>query len=66
MNIFINAKPKAYEAKKVEERALTVGELTDILSNFDEDDRVILRFDNGYSYAPVKENDIISEDDLED
>lgn len=34
---------------------LTVGELIDILSNFDEDLPVILNNDNGYTYGEIVE-----------
>ena len=39
-------------------KTLTVGELIEILSDFDEDLPVYLRNDNGYTYGSITERDI--------
>lgn len=44
----------------------TVGELIEILSDFDEDLPVYLRNDNGYTYGNITERTIIPSEDLEE
>ena len=39
-------------------RTLTVGELIEILEQYDEDRPVYLRNDNGYTYGSITERDI--------
>ena len=36
-------------------RTMTVGELVDVLSQYDEDTPVYLSFDNGYTYGGITE-----------
>lgn len=45
-------------------RTMTVGELIDFLSNYDEDTPVYLSFDNGYTYGGITEGRF--EDDCEE
>lgn len=39
-------------------RTLTVGELIEILQEYDEDREIYLRNDNGYTYGSIKEYDL--------
>ena len=39
-------------------RTLTVGELIELLSDYDEESFVYLRNDNGYTYGSITEHDI--------
>jgi len=62
--VFINANNNGYVPSECGS-TLTVGELIELLSSyFDEDQPVYLRFDNGYSYGSLTENDIITAEDL--
>ena len=62
--LFINANNNGYEPSQCG-RTITVGELIDLLSDFDEDMPIYLKFDNGYSYGSIREDDFI-EDIVED
>ena len=62
--LFINANNNGYEPSQCG-RTITVGELIDLLSDFDEDMPIFLKFDNGYSYGSIREDDFI-EDIVED
>ena len=62
--LFINANNNGYEPSQCG-RTITVGELIDLLSDFDEDMPIYLKFDNGYSYGSIREDDFI-EDLVED
>lgn len=44
-------------------RTLTVGELIEILGEFDSDQPVFLRNDNGYTYGSITERDINTAED---
>lgn len=46
-------------------RTLTVGELIEILSEFDEDRPVYLCNDNGYTYGSITENDLSASEDFD-
>lgn len=46
-------------------KTLTVGELIEILSEFDEDRPVYLRNDNGYTYGNITERTIFLSEDIE-
>jgi hypothetical protein len=61
--LFINANNNGYEPSQCGS-TLTVGELIEILSYFEEDQPVFLRFDNGYSYGSIEECDLITADEL--
>ena len=61
--LFINANNNGYEPSKCG-RTLTVGELIELLSYFDEDRPVYLRFDDGYSYGSIGEYDFNTAEDL--
>ena len=61
--VFINANNNGYEPSQCVS-TLTVGELIELLSDFEEDRPVYLRFDNGYSYGALTEYDILTAEDL--
>jgi len=61
--LFINANNNGYEPGQCG-RTLTVGELIELLSDFDEDRPVYLRFDNGYSYGSIDEDNLITTEEL--
>lgn len=54
---------EAYRPLDIAEQkhTLTVGELKEILEDYDEDLPVILNFDNGYTYGSVKLRNITEE-----
>lgn len=37
--------------------AISIGELKEILDEYDEDDKIMLRFSNGYSFGNISEDD---------
>ena len=45
-------------------RTLTVGELIELLEQFDSDRPIYLRNDNGYTYGSITEEDINTAEDL--
>lgn len=59
--LFINGKRNGYDPKQCG-RTLTVGELIEILNNYDSDRPVYLRNDNGYTYGSIREYDIEDEE----
>ena len=61
--LFINANNNGYEPSQCGS-TLTVGELIELLSYFDEDRPVYLRFDNGYTYGSIGEHDFNTAEDL--
>lgn len=58
--LVIQAQNTEYSALKVE-NTLTVAELREFLEDFDDDMPVVLSFDGGYTYGPVRPWDINSE-----
>lgn len=42
-------------------RTLTVGDLINVLSQFDTDTPVVLSFDNGYTYGGITDSDVDEE-----
>ena len=61
--LFINANNNGYEPSQCGS-TLTVGELIELLSYFDEGRPVYLRFDNGYTYGSIGEHDFNTAEDL--
>lgn len=55
--LYINGNRNGYSPDQCG-RTLTVGELLDILSEFDEDRAIYLRNDNGYTYGSITEEDV--------
>lgn len=62
--LFIEGKRNGYGPDQCG-RTLTVGELIEILSEFDEDRPVFLRNDNGYTYGSIREEDINTAEDID-
>jgi len=63
--LFIEGKRNGYATEQCG-KTLTVGELIELLQEFDEDRPVYLRNDNGYTYGSITERDISCEEDFED
>lgn len=61
--LFINGKKNGYRTDQCG-KTLTVGELIEILQEYDEDSPVYLRNDNGYTYGSITRNDIYANDEL--
>ena len=61
--LFISANNNGYEPSQCGS-TLTVGELIEILSYYEEDQPVYLRFDNGYSYGSIEEGDLLTAEEL--
>lgn len=55
--IFINGKRNGYGPEQCG-RTLTVKELIEVLSEFDEDTEIFLSNDGGYTYGSITESDI--------
>jgi hypothetical protein len=62
--IFINANNTGYSTGQVR-GTMTIGELISCLEQFNEDVPVYLKFDNGYTYGGITEQDF-EDDDGED
>lgn len=60
-NIIIRTSRTGYGIDQVR-RTVTVGELIDILSQYDEESKVYLSFDNGYTYGGIIERDFDEEE----
>jgi hypothetical protein len=64
--VFINANNNGYEPSQCGP-TLTVGELIELLSDFDDDQPVYLKFDYGYSYGSIREHALeLGEEELEE
>lgn len=61
--IFIEGKRDGYITDQCN-RTLTVGELIEILEQYDYDSPIYLRNDNGYTYGSITERDINTAEDL--
>lgn len=65
MNVlFINGNRNGYAPSQCG-RTLTVGELIELLQDYDEDAPVYLNNDNGYTYGSITEHDF-SEEEIEE
>ena len=62
--LFINGKRNGYDPKQCG-HTLTVGELIEILQGFDEDTKIYLNNDGGYTYGSITEYDIYEEESEE-
>lgn len=65
MKLFIEGKRNGYGTEQCG-RTLTVGELIDMLSEYDEETPVYLRNDKGYTYGSITEWDIHTSEELEE
>ena len=64
-NVYIDSRRDGYSPRQCHD-TMTVGELIDILSQYDEDQPVYIRNDNGYTYGNITERTIIPSEDLEE
>ena len=62
MKLIINAMRESYSKDDVQ--TMTVGELKAFLEDFDDDTRIILSHDRGYTYGGIRES--LMEEDYED
>lgn len=62
--LFINGKRNGYSPDQCG-HTLTVGELIELLQEFDEETPVYLKNDNGYTYGSITEHDI-EENEIEE
>lgn len=60
-NLIINAVNEGYSTTQVNS-TMTVGELMDYLSQFEEGTKVYLSFDNGYTYGGIKDDNFSDEE----
>lgn len=51
--LFIEGERSGYGPDQIENKTMTVGELIGLLSDYDEDMKVFLRNDNGYTYGHI-------------
>lgn len=58
--IKIEAKREGYSINQVS-NTMTVGELIAYLEQFDENDKVYLSHDNGYTYGGISESDFLDD-----
>lgn len=65
MKLIITTFRECYTPEDVR-RTMTVGELISFLEDYDEDEDVILSFDNGYTYGGITESCITEVGGLED
>lgn len=63
--VLIRANRDAYFLSQVND-TMTVGELIEVLENYDEDDRVYLCHDNGYTYGGLQYDSFIEYGEIED
>lgn len=63
--LYINGKRNGYGPDQCG-KTLTVGEMIEVLSHFDDDRPVYLRNDNGYTYGNITDWDIYPAEDLEE
>lgn len=62
MKLLIHAKRQGYSPQQIE-RTLTIGELREVLEEYDEDIKVYLSHDNGYTYGGIAYDDFDEMDD---
>ena len=63
--LFINGKRNGYSPKQCG-KTLTVGELIEILQGYDEDMKVYLENDNGYTYGSITDYDVYEDEEEEE
>lgn len=63
--LYINGNRNGYEPEQCG-RTLTVGELIDLLQEFDEDRPVYLRNDDGYTFGSIVESDFSVSEEFEE
>ena len=65
MKVFIDTRRNGYTPSQCG-KTMTVGELIEVLENFDEEAEVYFRNDNGYTYGSIIECDLEDQYDDED
>lgn len=65
MKLFINTKRNGYSTEQCG-NTITVGELIDLLQQYDEDTKIYLKNDNGYTYGSISEWDFEEEEEEEE
>lgn len=60
MNLFINTKREGYGIDQCG-KTMTAGELRRLLEDYDDDTKIYLKNDNGYTYGSIKSWDIEEE-----
>lgn len=63
--LFISGKRNGYGTDQCG-KTLTVGELIEILQEYDENSPVYLRNDNGYTYGSITRGNIYTNDELDE
>lgn len=58
--VYINGKRNGYDEEQTGE-TMSIGELINYLENFDEDEKVYIMNDGGYTYGNITERDISDE-----
>ena len=61
--LYINANKNGYVPSECG-GTLTVGELIELLEDYEEDRQVYLRFDNGYTYGSISHYDVVEAEDV--
>lgn len=64
-NVYIDSRQDGYSPSQCH-GTMTVGELIDILSQYDEDQPVYIRNDNGYTYGSVQMDSVAEGEEDED
>lgn len=62
-HVRINAHRTGYEPYQVGNETMTVGELIEMLEEFDEDMPVVISNDNGYTFGAINDWDIYESDE---
>lgn len=62
--LFLEGKRNGYSPEQCG-RTMTVGELMALLQDFDEDTKVYIRNDNGYTYGSITERSFEEEEEAE-
>ena len=63
--LFIKGNRSAYGIENIEDRTITVGELIEILQDYDDDMKIFISNDNGYTYGYINEDTISTNADEE-
>lgn len=61
MKLIIEAERTGYDTDQVQ-RTMTVGELIKFLQDYDEDRKIYLSYDNGYTFGGINYENFIDED----
>ncbi len=63
--IYINTRRNGYATEQCG-GTMTIAELIEVLENFNEDEKVFFRNDNGYTYGAIYEEDIVDYDNQDE